>query len=83
MQEVAAADRLVGTDPARALAIVKPGGQRFGGGYLEEERRYITVAALFQLGRADEARPRAARFLADYPHSAYAARVRADLAAHH
>lgn len=76
-QEVAAAQRLVETDPARALSLVRAGEARFPSGYLREERRYVGVVALFKLGRLDEAHAEAARFLTDYPDGPFSARVRA------
>jgi RNA polymerase sigma-70 factor (ECF subfamily) len=77
MQEVAAAQRLVAIDPARALFLVRAGEARFPSGYLREERRYVGVVALFKLGRLDEARADAARFLIDYPDGPFSARVSA------
>jgi RNA polymerase sigma-70 factor (ECF subfamily) len=77
IQEVAAARQLLARDPAGALSLVRSGETRFASGYLGEERRYIGVVALFKLGRLDEARAAAARFLVDYPDGPFTARVRA------
>ena len=77
IQEVAEAQRLLTSDPARALALVQASEARTPSGYLREERRYVGVMALFRLGKLDEARTEAARFLADYPDGPYSARVRA------
>ncbi len=76
IQAVAAAEQLLANSPARALALVQGDAARFAGGYLEEERRYIAVVALFKLGRNDEARAQAARFVADYPDGPYSGRIR-------
>jgi hypothetical protein len=76
VQEVATAEQLLATAPARALYLVRSGDARFASGYLREERRYIGVIALFKLGRVDEARVEAARFLSDYPDGPYSERVR-------
>jgi RNA polymerase sigma-70 factor (ECF subfamily) len=77
IQEVAAAQKLLTSDPAQALALVRSGEAQFPSGYLREERRYVGVAALFKLGRVDEARAEASRFLSDYPDGPFSARVRA------
>ena len=76
IQEVASAEQLLASDPARALALVRSGEAR-PSGYLREERRYVGVVALFKLGRLEEARAEAASFLGDYPDGPYTARVRA------
>jgi RNA polymerase sigma-70 factor (ECF subfamily) len=76
VREVATAEQLLATAPARALTLVRSGEARFAHGYLREERRYIGVIALFKLGRLDEARAEAARFLNDYPDGPFSERVR-------
>jgi hypothetical protein len=80
IQSVGAAEHLLATDPARALAIVRESGEsdapRQTGGYLSEERRYIAVVALSALGRGPEAQAQAASFLRDYPDGPFTARVR-------
>ncbi len=67
LQEVASAQQLLASDPARALSLVRAGEVRYPSGYLREERRYVGVIALFKLGRLDEARAETARFVSDYP----------------
>jgi RNA polymerase sigma-70 factor (ECF subfamily) len=79
LQRVAAAERLLPTDPARALALVRSGEGQYPAGYLREERRYIGVVALFALGRADEANRDASRFLHDYPNGPFSRQVRSAL----
>jgi RNA polymerase sigma-70 factor (ECF subfamily) len=81
IEETAAAERLLATDPARALALVEGGEARYPSGYMREERRYVGIVALADLGRSDEARSRGEAFLRDYPGGPFAARVRALLAA--
>ncbi|HLK41538.1 MAG TPA: sigma-70 family RNA polymerase sigma factor [Polyangiaceae bacterium] len=76
LQQVALAERLLSTDPARALTLVRSAEARFPHGYVREERRYVEIAALVPLGRFDEARPKIAAFLRDYPESAFGRRVR-------
>jgi RNA polymerase sigma-70 factor (ECF subfamily) len=79
IQGVAAAEHVLATNPARALALVGESGEsdrRQTGGYLSEERRYIAVVALSALGRGPEAQAQAARFLHDYPDGPFTARVR-------
>ncbi len=76
LEQVGRAERMLASDPAGALALVASAGQRFPRGYLKEERGYVEVLALLALRRPDEARPKVAAFLRDYPESAYARRVR-------
>jgi hypothetical protein len=63
-----------GGDPARALAVLD--GRQAKGNALREEREAARVLALCQLGRVDEARAAAARFLQSSPRSPLADRVR-------
>jgi hypothetical protein len=77
MQQVATADRLLGSDPASALAIVRACEARFPHGYMAQERSYVAVMALFALGRRSEARAEAARFLRDHPEGTFGERIRA------
>jgi hypothetical protein len=65
------------TDPARALALATEHEQRFPRGALGQEREVIAVGALVALGRAPEARARAARFVERFPGSAYRQRIEA------
>src|SRR6185437_11501775 len=63
-------------DPARALALLDEQSTAYADGQLREERAAARVLALCKLGRADEARALAARFLAENPRSMLADRVR-------
>jgi RNA polymerase sigma-70 factor (ECF subfamily) len=76
LQQVARAERLVATDPARALALVRASESHFPNGYMRQERRYVEIIALIALGRLDEARPKIAGFLREYPESAFGQRIR-------
>jgi RNA polymerase sigma-70 factor (ECF subfamily) len=76
LRGVAEAERALATDPAGALARVRALDARAPHGYLDEERRYVAIAALVKLGRLDEARALADAFLGAYPDGAFARRVR-------
>ncbi|MFT3776624.1 MAG: hypothetical protein QM820_65630 [Minicystis sp.] len=69
---------LQGGDPTRALALLDE--QAAAGAQLREERAAARILALCQLGKVDEARAAAARFLAESPRSPLADRVRASCA---
>jgi len=75
-RQVATAERLLSTDPARALALVRDTEARFPDGYVKEEREYVEIMALIAMGRLDEARPQITRFLRAYPESAFSRRLR-------
>lgn len=81
MQQVARAEQLLQHSPARALALVREGEERFAQGYFQQERAYIAIMALIRLGRIDEARARAAGFAQRFPALPYGARVRSALEA--
>ena len=68
-------------DPAKALALLDAQSTAYADGQLREERAAARILALCKLGRADEARALAARFLADNPRSPLADRVRGACAA--
>jgi len=71
------ADGAVRSDPSLALRLTEQHARRFPGGLLGDERDVIEIAALVGLGRRDEARARASRFLRTHPGSVYSAKVRA------
>ncbi len=75
-REIARAERLLSSNPAGALAIVREARARLAPSFLGEERDYIEVMALHALGRSDEAESAAARFLKTYPGGAFGRRVR-------
>ena len=61
----------------RALEVLDESARRFPGGVLSEDRAAERVFVLCALGRMDDARVDATRFLADHPRSSYAAAVNA------
>ncbi|APR77083.1 Hypothetical protein A7982_02430 [Minicystis rosea] len=63
-------------DPATVLALAVEGNQRFPSGLFVQEREAIAIGALVRLGRRAEARTRAHAFLASYPRSAFAERIK-------
>lgn len=69
---------LTGGEASRALALLDE--ESAAGPQLREERAAARVLVLCQLGRVDEARLLAARFLAESPRSPLADRVRASCA---
>jgi hypothetical protein len=79
MQQVASAEQLLERSPARALALVRQGDQRFAHGYFQQERAYIAIMALIKLDRIEEARVRAASFAKRFPALPYGARIRSAL----
>jgi hypothetical protein len=67
---------LNGGDPSRALALLDEQSTTYTDGKLREERAAARILSLCKLGRVDEARAEAARFLQENPRSPLAARVR-------
>jgi hypothetical protein len=65
------AQQLLPHAPASALAAAEEHLRRFRGGALSQEREVIAISALVALGRKEEARLRAARFVESYPRSAH------------
>lgn len=59
------------TDPAHALRITDEHPVRYPRGVLLQEREIIAIEALIRLGRAHDARARAASFRSRYPTSAH------------
>jgi hypothetical protein len=79
-KEVAALKRassaLASGDAALALAVLQDYGARFPAGSLASEAAVLRIQALAQAGNASAARRAAESFLAAYPRSPYAERVR-------
>lgn len=67
---------LQGGDPQRALSLLDEQSAAYAQGELREERAAARVLALCNLGRIDEARAAANRFLRDNPHSPLSDRIR-------
>jgi hypothetical protein len=68
---LARAQDALGTSPARTLALTNEHAARFPSGGLGQERELLAIQALVQLGRKDEARARATRFIGTFPTSAH------------
>ncbi len=76
-RELNAARAFLGSDPSQALALADAGRATFAAGAFVQEWEGVAVLALFELGRADEARTRGDEFLERYPNGTYAPRIRA------
>jgi hypothetical protein len=66
----------IARDPASSLRALDQHREGFSDGQLTAERELLAIDALARQGRAAEARARAAAFLARFPRSPYADRVR-------
>jgi len=64
------------TDHQTALRMADEGHARFPNGIFWQEREVVAITSLVELGRRDEARSRAEAFLARYPDSPSADRLR-------
>jgi hypothetical protein len=73
---VARARKSLQSDPAGTLALTDQIASEYPSGQLVEERRALAIRALAKLGRLDEAKSRAADFLADHAKGPHAAAVR-------
>jgi hypothetical protein len=71
------AERLLSSNPARALALTEERRQRFPGGALGQEAEVVAIEALLKLGRREAAVARAKSFEASHPGSVHARRLRA------
>ena len=70
------ARRLLRTDLAAALNVAREHERRYAESAFREEREALLVELLLRTGQRTEGEARLAAFLARYPNSAYAARVR-------
>jgi hypothetical protein len=61
----------LGSNPARALSLVERARSRFPKSTFGQEREFITISALYRLGRRAEAQSREQGFRSRYPKSAY------------
>ena len=73
---VADARRALASDPAHALKLANDAAKDFPQGQLVEEREALKIRALAKLGRDDEARSRAERYLERHPRGPHADSVR-------
>ena len=76
MQMLAVAQRVLVDDPSRALKLARQGEQEFRGSMFSAERKQVSLLALVQLGRLDEARRLGRPFLRAYPNAPWSARLR-------
>jgi hypothetical protein len=76
VRELALAERLLTSEPQRALALARAGDARFPNGYLRQERAYVAIMALIELGALEQARAEAERFFAHYSNTPYGAQIR-------
>ncbi len=74
---VSRAQKSVKSTPAEALRLCDEHARRFPRGSLSQERESLAIEALFQLGRRDEAKARAARFKQAYPASGHLRKLEA------
>ena len=74
--QLAQAEQLLLSDPSAAIELVRKSNKQFKRGYLQHERSYIEVMALFAAGRTTEAQARAQWFLRDYRTSPYREKVK-------
>jgi hypothetical protein len=80
MGMLAVAQRVLHSDPARALSLARQGEAEFGGSMFTQERQQLLLLSLVKLGRMDEARRLAKPYLARYPNGPFSDRVRRALA---
>lgn len=80
MQMLAVTQRVLATDPGRALRLAEQGEREFAGSMFSAERRQLGLLALVKLGRLDEARREGRPFLARYPRAPWSERLRRALA---
>lgn len=75
MQMLAVAQRVLTTDPERSLRLTRQGEKEFRGSMFSAERTQVSLLALVQLGRLDEARRLGIPFLKAYPNAPWSARL--------
>jgi hypothetical protein len=80
MQMLAVTQRVLTSDPERALRLAEQGEREFAGTMFSAERRQLALLAMVKLGRLDEARRAGRPFLARYPKAPWSERLRRALA---
>jgi hypothetical protein len=80
MQMLSVAQRVLSSDPARALRLTQQGEHEFPSSMFSAEREQVGLLALVKLGRLDEARRIGQPFLAKYPNAPWSQRLRHALA---
>lgn len=76
MGMLAMAQRVLQTDPERALRLARQGEQEFSGSMFTQERQQVLLLALIQLGRVPEAKRLALPYLKRYPNGPFSDRLR-------
>ena len=79
MGMLSVAQRVLQSDPERALKLARQGEAEFAGSMFTQERQQLLLLSLIKLGRVDEARRLARTYLARYPHGPFTDRVRRSL----
>ena len=80
MGMLAMTQRVLFTDPGRALNLARQGESEFEDSMFTQERQQLLLLALVKLGRLDEAKRLARPYLSRYPHGPFSDRVRRSLA---
>lgn len=80
MQMLAVTQRVLASNPARALRLSQQGEREFPNTMFSAERRQLGLLALVKLGRLDEARRVGQPFLEKYPNAPWSERLRRALA---
>jgi hypothetical protein len=80
MGMLAVAQRVLKSDPERALRLARQGEQEFAGSMFTQERQQVLLLALIELGRIDEAKRLALPYLKRYPNGPFSDRLRTALA---
>ena len=81
MAMLSMAQRVLASDPSRALSLARQGEAEFPGSMFTQERQQLLLLALVNLGDVDQARRLAKPFLRRYPTGPFSERVRRALAA--
>jgi hypothetical protein len=80
MQMLAVTQRVLASNPSRALRLAEQGEREFPRTMFSAERRQLALLAMVKLGRLDEARRIGQPFLAQYPKAPWSERLRRALA---
>jgi hypothetical protein len=81
MGMLAVAQRVLKSDPERALRLAQQGEKEFAGSMFTQERQQVLLLALIELGRIGEAKRLALPYLKRYPNGPFSDRLRTALAA--
>jgi hypothetical protein len=80
MGMLATAQRVLKSDPQRALRLARQGEQEFAGSMFTQERQQVLLLALIELGQMSEAKRLALPYLKRYPNGPFSDRLRKALA---